>query len=679
MESVITASGLSAHWDGSPETTSGISDPPLEDPGKITDRLSTLLISEEGRSRYLGASSGFSLFSPQGLQWISEKTGSNELAKFISSISSNLQSYMPKNSSAELYRPLYPSEREPLPPKVVADHYVQYYFNSYNSIFPLFDRGVFDKSYDLQYSGNPPSGPAWYACLNIVLCIGCLLFRVRPQGEPNNSPGELDWKKYFRNASSCFTDLLFEDGSLQAIQAIVGMAVVQQISLQPQAVYILTAAAGRLVHGIGLHRNFNDLGLSQVEIKQRNNVFWIVYFLDKSIALRLGHPSVLNDDDIGIDLPVDEIVQKRPDGSTKYSIFRCQAQLARLESRIHTELYSARALRKSAMDRLRMVGELDKALMEWKEALPLEIQPERAIECEEDYILPIVMMHFAYFNCLTTIHRVSIHHGSWTSTHLSESGATLHDQHLNPRVYASQSICLAAARQSIQLLRFVDIKAHSTANSVIWVLLYYPLSGLLTLFAATIQNPQNPQVTADLDLMEVVISYFSEPIIHVNDITATTARIFEELVKVAKKYVEKTGFKASKPTKRSHDESDSEQDISQQAPEYLRSAESFSGSNINFDTTSPVLSSIEPSYQNLPATSFDVPTTGGMMPQDINVPQYPLQSSSFPAQDFSMSTSQVSDDIMRHPDAASIIPVVSEYFEWDLANLWSFDFTQGHQ
>lgn len=121
------------------------------------------------------------------------------------------------------------------------------------------------------------------------------------------------------------------------------------------------------------------------------------------------------------------------------------------------------------------------------------------------------------------------------------------------------------------------------------MLLYYPLSGLLTLFAATIQNPQNPQVTADLDLMEVVISYFSEPMIHVNDVTATTARIFEELVKVAKKYVEKTGFKTSKPTKRSHDEDDSEQDISQQAPEDLRSAESFSGSNINFDTTGPVV------------------------------------------------------------------------------------------
>jgi hypothetical protein len=238
--------------------------------------------------------------------------------------------------------------------------------------------------------------------------------------------------------------------------------------LQPQAVYILTAAAGRLAYGIGLHRNLNDFGLSQAEITQRNNVFWIVYFIDKSVALRLGHPSVMNDDDIGIDLPLDDLVQKRPDGSTKYGIFRCNTQLARLESRIHTELYSARGLRKSALDRLRLVGELDKSLMEWKEALPMEIQPERVIQCDEEHILPIVLMHFAYFNCLTTIHRVSVHHGSWTSSHLSQSGTTVHDQHLNPRVYASQSICLAAARQSIQLLQFVDIKAHSTSNSVIW-------------------------------------------------------------------------------------------------------------------------------------------------------------------------------------------------------------------
>ena len=499
-------------------------------------------------------------------------------------------------------------------------------------MFPLFDRASFNEKFNLQYSGNPPSGPAWYAALNIVLCIGCLLFQIRSQGPQNNTPEDPIWTRYFRNASSCFLDLLFEDGTLLAIQAIVGMvrdpprrlgyelmfyhqAVVQQISLQPQAVYILTAAAGRLAYGIGLHRNLKDFGLSQAEITQRKNVFWIVYFIDKSVALRLGHPSVMNDDDIGIDLPQAEtLLERQPGGSVKFGMFRYQAQLARLESRIHSELYSARAQNKPALDRLRAVGELDKALLEWKDALPEEIQPEKAITFDEDHVLPIVMMHFAYFNCLTTIHRVSIHHGSWTSSHLSQSGTLLHGQNLNPRVYASQSICIGAARQSIQLLQHVQLKAHSTSSSVIWfvsifhfilpstrsfslpimfymrilifhlmtfiilpvndactysyfrMLMYYPLSGLLTLFANTLQNPQDPQVASDLKLMEIVISFFSEPVIHVSPITITTARIFEELVNVARKLVEKTSSHISKPAKRGHDEADPQQDVAQVLP-----------------------------------------------------------------------------------------------------------------
>ena len=121
------------------------------------------------------------------------------------------------------------------------------------------------------------------------------------------------------------------------------------------------------------------------------------------------------------------------------------------------------------------------------------------------------------------------------------------------------------------------------------MLLYYPLSGFLTIFANTIQNPQDPQAATDLELMEIVISYFSEPAIHVNDVTATAARIFEELVNVAKKYVEKTGVQLSKPMKRGHDEADPEQDISHLPLEDLRPAESFSASNINFETPGPVV------------------------------------------------------------------------------------------
>lgn len=103
----------------------------------------------------------------------------------------------------------------------------------------------------------------------------------------------------------------------------------------------------------------DHFGLSQAEINQRRNVFWILYFLDKSLSLRIGQPSVMVDDDIGVDLPQEiEILPVLADGSKVYSIFGFHAQLALLESRIYTELYSIRASNRSEIQRLKSVGQV---------------------------------------------------------------------------------------------------------------------------------------------------------------------------------------------------------------------------------------------------------------------------------------------------------------------------------
>jgi hypothetical protein len=110
---------------------------------------------------------------------------------------------------------------------------------------------------------------------------------------------------------------------------------------------------------MGLHRKLDDFGLSQSEINQRRNVFWILYFLDKSMSIRIGQPSVMFDDDVGIDLPQEtEISHVLPDGSLNYSIFRCHAQLALLESRIYTELYSIKASNSAELQRLKSVSQV---------------------------------------------------------------------------------------------------------------------------------------------------------------------------------------------------------------------------------------------------------------------------------------------------------------------------------
>lgn len=54
MESVITASGLAAQWDGGSESPSETSDHPSIDSRTLIDRLSTLVINDDGSSKFIG-------------------------------------------------------------------------------------------------------------------------------------------------------------------------------------------------------------------------------------------------------------------------------------------------------------------------------------------------------------------------------------------------------------------------------------------------------------------------------------------------------------------------------------------------------------------------------------------------------------------------------------------------
>lgn len=68
----------------------------------------------------------------------------------------------------------------------------------------------------------------------------------------------------------------------------------------------------------------------------------------------------------------------------------------------------------------------------------------------------VIMMHFAYYNCLVAIHRGSVHHGSWINTKKPDTVRDAKTLGLNPRVFESGAICLKAARQVIGLLQHYD-------------------------------------------------------------------------------------------------------------------------------------------------------------------------------------------------------------------------------
>jgi hypothetical protein len=86
------------------------------------------------------------------------------------------------------------------------------------------------------------------------------------------------------------------------------------------------------------------------------------------------------------------------------------------------------------------------------------------------------------------------------------------------------------------------------------VALYYPLSGFLILFGNLLQNPEDPYVSSDISLMELVRQFLSPSTLRSTTFnTNITLKIFTELINVARKFVDKVSSQSMNKAKRVHD------------------------------------------------------------------------------------------------------------------------------
>jgi hypothetical protein len=113
------------------------------------------------------------------------------------------------------------------------------------------------------------------------------------------------------------------------------------------------------------------------------------------------------------------------------------------------------------------------------------------------------------------------------------------------------------------------------------MVLYFPLSSFLTLFANLLQgNPNDSHVANDLKLMDLATSFLTPSTVPMSPFASTPSmQIFHELNKVAKKFVEKNNPRSMK-AKRSHKDVDSEQNEGQQPGNKSEVVNTLSNPNI---------------------------------------------------------------------------------------------------
>ncbi|KAK3327186.1 fungal-specific transcription factor domain-containing protein [Cercophora scortea] len=526
-----------------------------EEVAVLSEMMCSLVTNNLGETRYIGSSSGFSIFSPKGIQWVNEKMGDSSFQQMISDVSIDDHKWTAWKPDVfgDLFRRTVFRE---LPPKAETLSLLKDFFENFNCMLPLFHQPTFMHLVERQYSSDPYQGSGWWASLNVVLAIA---YRLRVMS--NLVPAEEDEKAwgYLKNAMSVILELTMRNTDLLSVQALLGMALFMQGTPNPQPSSLLISTAIRLSHNIGLHKRGTGFNLNPIEIEQRKRVFWIAYMLDKDLCLRSGRPPAQDDDDMNVDLPdadPEDNIGNIPlaDGKGKMNLFRVMCELAMVEGKVYNKLYSTKATKQSPGEILNTIGELDQELEDWKDSIPIDFRPEHEIKASHTpLILHIVMLHFNYYNCLTTIHRMSIHHGYWTSRLSNYAIQGLNARPLNPRVFSSAALCTAAARASISLLKYIP----QGDFSCVWMVLYFPVSALVTLFGNILQNPLDPRARSDTRLMNVVVNFLS--MLGHEAETGGVHRILgvcSEFERIAKVVIDKTEKDNSSRRKRkSHDPS----------------------------------------------------------------------------------------------------------------------------
>lgn len=396
---------------------------------------------------------------------------------------------------------------KPLPPKDEALSLFKDFFENFNCMFPLYHEPTFMHLVEKQYSRDPYEGSGWWASINVALALA---YRIRVMS--NVVPQEDDQKAwlYLKNAMGVLTELTLRNTDLLSVQALLGMALFLCGTPNPQPSFFLISAAIRQSHSIGLHKRGSAFNLNPIEAEQRKRVFWIAYMLDKDTCLRSGRPPAQDDDDMNVDLPSldppDNIGNIPLETGGKVNLFRLMCEFAIISSKVYRRLYSVQASRQTDGELLNTIGELDKELEVWKDSIPMDFRPEHEIKTSHaPLVLHIVVLHFSYYNCLTTIHRMSVHHGYWTSRLSEYAIQGLNARPLNPRVFSSAALCVAAARASIHLIKYIP----QGDFACVWLIIYFPVSALVTIFANILQNPQDARTRADIKLMDLVVNFLT--------------------------------------------------------------------------------------------------------------------------------------------------------------------------
>ncbi|KAE8139517.1 hypothetical protein BDV38DRAFT_280872 [Aspergillus pseudotamarii] len=440
------------------------------------------------------------LLSDDGQRWIESRTGETvrfeELCALDLPWANTRRLYMETLNSGSIHE---------LPSRCSVEGHVKQYFSSFQSlVFPVISKSLFEKTLDLAYGPRSSFGSA-----SARSCVYAFLAVVNLFEIGDNLQEAMDCG-YFASAAQTFMVQVTQEMTVDGLQAVIMLILFQYFLGDLQAAAVSVSIATRLLYTLGANTmsGVDSSGCSQpydknIEECHLRDLFWVCYSFDKDICLRTGQPPAINDSYCNLTLPSDysrlqdsNILRDSMSMDTHtLPLFPWDLRLSKIKSEAYEALYSAGAQRKSDSEILSSIRNLDEALEQWRISLHPDFRPTLSFSPETPVSANLntqaVMLRLAYYHCVTMIHQAS------------ERGR-LSDDCTECRLSGINTSISLAINAGTSTLSYLQTVLPVVEGECFWVVLFYAITAILTLFRNILHNPLGPEAHHHVHILREV-------------------------------------------------------------------------------------------------------------------------------------------------------------------------------
>ncbi|ROT38994.1 fungal-specific transcription factor domain-containing protein [Sodiomyces alkalinus F11] len=287
---------------------------------------------------------------------------------------------------------------------------------------------------------------------------------------------------------------------------------------KPSLAWALISKSSELCQTLGYHRASSFKNDTPVERKLKLMLFWSTYFLEKSLSLRLGRASTIQDWDVTTPLPT----PTSPDDSPFMAYCSLWVKAAGCQGDIYQQLYSPDSLTQPDHVRearvRRLVSQLEDISAKVSTMSAEWVKKAKQIVGDTMVEFFLVSDDVLYLSLLTLVYRAAPRPASSPTTFSDE--------------------CIKAARAT--LARHQDcMEVLEKSNSIFfptyvhWTLLFSPFIPFIVIFCQVIETLDQADLAR---LHQFVTSIQSAPAL--SEAAAKMHRLFQVLYSVALRYVE---------------------------------------------------------------------------------------------------------------------------------------------